>query len=172
MPQGDDQSSELKKALEAESCACALPKCRTSAKSVAQRGHAKCAVATRKWSMLCLLSLLLALMPVLLRSRRDLLLENLALRQQLATLTQRHSRPRLAGSDREIPYPCLCQGFTIDTKRFAIAVLLGSRAGGPPCGDAASKLCLGGTVRLSRCGQKTSGREAWGRRLPLPTRPG
>src|SRR5271167_2824992 len=34
------------------------------------------------------------------RSRRDLLLENLALRQQLAVLKRRHSRPRLAATDR------------------------------------------------------------------------
>ena len=34
------------------------------------------------------------------RSRRDLLLENLALRQQLAVLRRRHPQPRFAGSDR------------------------------------------------------------------------
>jgi putative transposase len=33
-------------------------------------------------------------------SRRDLLLENLALRQQLAVLKRRHSRPRVAATDR------------------------------------------------------------------------
>ncbi len=47
-----------------------------------------------------LLTLVLSLTFGLLRSRRDLVLENLALRQQLAMLTQRHSRPRIAGSDR------------------------------------------------------------------------
>jgi putative transposase len=36
----------------------------------------------------------------LVRSRRNLLLENLALRQQLATLKQKRCRPALAGSDR------------------------------------------------------------------------
>ncbi len=36
----------------------------------------------------------------LLRSRRDLLLENLALRHQLAVLTQKHSRSHLSASDR------------------------------------------------------------------------
>jgi hypothetical protein len=36
----------------------------------------------------------------LLCSRRNLLLENLALRKQLTTLTKKHFRPRLAGSDR------------------------------------------------------------------------
>src|SRR5437763_15378822 len=34
------------------------------------------------------------------RSRRDLLLENLALRQQLAVLAARHPRPRLAAHER------------------------------------------------------------------------
>jgi hypothetical protein len=34
------------------------------------------------------------------RSHRDLLLENLALRQQLAVLRQRLPQPRFAGSDR------------------------------------------------------------------------
>jgi hypothetical protein len=34
------------------------------------------------------------------RSRRDLLLENLALQQQLAVLQQRHPQSRFAGSDR------------------------------------------------------------------------
>ena len=34
------------------------------------------------------------------RSRRDLFLENLALRQQLAVLKQRHSQPRFADYDK------------------------------------------------------------------------
>src|ERR1700730_18169302 len=38
--------------------------------------------------------------PRLLRTRRRLLLENLALRQQLAALKRRHPRPRLAMFDR------------------------------------------------------------------------
>jgi len=46
------------------------------------------------------LTLLVILASRFLRSRRDLLLENLALRQQLATLTKRHSRAHLAASDR------------------------------------------------------------------------
>jgi len=54
----------------------------------------------RKWRMLRLLSLLLTLANGLLRSRHDLLMENLALRQQLMMLTHNHSRPRLARSDR------------------------------------------------------------------------
>ncbi len=54
----------------------------------------------RKWGMIRPLSLLLTLANGLLRSRRDLLLENLALRQQLATLSQKQPRPRLARSDR------------------------------------------------------------------------
>jgi putative transposase len=47
-----------------------------------------------------LLTLLIAWAAGLLRSRRDLVLENLALRQQLAALTQKDVRPRLAASDR------------------------------------------------------------------------
>ena len=50
--------------------------------------------------MLRLLRLLTILMTQLFRSRRDLLLENLALRQQLAVLRQRCPQPRLADSDR------------------------------------------------------------------------
>jgi putative transposase len=46
------------------------------------------------------LTLLIAWATGLLRSRRDLVLENLALRQQLAALTQKELRPRLAASDR------------------------------------------------------------------------
>ncbi len=52
----------------------------------------------RKWSMLRLLTLLLTLTAGLVRSRRDLLLENLALRQQLAAFTQKQPRPRQVGS--------------------------------------------------------------------------
>jgi transposase InsO family protein len=50
--------------------------------------------------MLRLLRLLLALSTQSLRSRSDLLLENLALRQQLAVLKKRHPQPRLAPADR------------------------------------------------------------------------
>lgn len=50
--------------------------------------------------MLRLLRLLPALSARFFRSRRDLLLENLALRQQLAVLTSRHPHPRLAVPDR------------------------------------------------------------------------
>jgi putative transposase len=38
--------------------------------------------------------------PRLLRTRRRLLLENLALRQQLAVLKRKHARPRLAALDK------------------------------------------------------------------------
>jgi putative transposase len=47
-----------------------------------------------------LLTLLIAWATGLLRSRRDLLMENLALRQQLMMLTQKYSRSRLAAPDR------------------------------------------------------------------------
>ena len=50
--------------------------------------------------MLRLLRLLAVLFTRLFRSRRDLLLENLALRQQLAALKRKHPQPRLAASDR------------------------------------------------------------------------
>src|SRR5271168_2045572 len=50
--------------------------------------------------MLRLLRLLAVPVIGFFRSRRDLLLENLALRQQLAVLKRRHSRPRLAVIDR------------------------------------------------------------------------
>ena len=47
---------------------------------------------------------LLRLLPVLatrfFRSRRDLLLENLALRQQLAVLKRRHRQPRFGPSEK------------------------------------------------------------------------
>jgi putative transposase len=50
--------------------------------------------------MLRPLGLLLVLVTRFSCSRRDLLLENLALRQQLITLNRKHSRPRVAISDK------------------------------------------------------------------------
>lgn len=50
--------------------------------------------------MVCLLRLLLVLITRFSGSRRDLLLENLALRQQLTTLKRKHPRPRVAVSDK------------------------------------------------------------------------
>src|SRR5215469_4645919 len=47
-----------------------------------------------------IIRLLAGAMLRLFRSRRTLLFENLALRQQLATLKRRHPRPRLAAFDR------------------------------------------------------------------------
>ncbi len=54
----------------------------------------------RQWRMLRLLTLLVTLANGLPRSHCDLLLENFALRQPLAALTQRHSRPRLVENCR------------------------------------------------------------------------
>jgi hypothetical protein len=50
--------------------------------------------------MLCWLTLLLRLAAAVLKSRRNLLLENLALRHQLLVLTRNPSRPRLNSLDR------------------------------------------------------------------------
>jgi hypothetical protein len=50
--------------------------------------------------MLRLLKLLPVLAIRLFRSRRELLLENLALRQQLTILKQRHPQPRFAITDK------------------------------------------------------------------------
>ena len=50
--------------------------------------------------VLCLVKLLPVPVIVFFRSRRDLLLENFALRQQLAVLKRRGPRPRMAVSDR------------------------------------------------------------------------
>ena len=50
--------------------------------------------------MLRSLKLLFVLLVRSVRSRRDLLLENLALRQQLAVLKQRRPKPRIAPSDK------------------------------------------------------------------------
>jgi hypothetical protein len=47
-----------------------------------------------------LLTLLIAWATGVLRSRHDLPMENLALRQQLMMLTQKYSRSRLAATDR------------------------------------------------------------------------
>ncbi len=49
------------------------------------------------WLMFCLW---LGLLPRAFRARRDLLIENLALRQQLAVLKRKHPRPRLTAFDR------------------------------------------------------------------------
>ena len=50
--------------------------------------------------VLCLVKLLPVPVILFFRSRRDLLLENFALRQQLAVLKRRDPRPRMAVSDR------------------------------------------------------------------------
>ena len=50
--------------------------------------------------MLCLLRLIVVLFIRVFRSRRDLLLENLALRQQLFGLKLRHPRPQVSTSDK------------------------------------------------------------------------
>jgi len=50
--------------------------------------------------MLRLLRLLVDLFTRLFRSRRDLLLENLALRQQLGVFKQKHPPPRFATTDK------------------------------------------------------------------------
>jgi hypothetical protein len=50
--------------------------------------------------MLCLLRLILVLFIRFFSSRRDLLLENLALRQQLVVLKQRNPRPPVSTSDK------------------------------------------------------------------------
>jgi len=50
--------------------------------------------------MLCRLRLLVVHFIRICRSRRDLLLENLALRQQLAVMKQRHPRPQFPTSDK------------------------------------------------------------------------
>jgi hypothetical protein len=50
--------------------------------------------------MFRLLTLLLGLVARFFRARRDLLLENTALRQQLTILKQKHPHPRIAVSDK------------------------------------------------------------------------
>jgi putative transposase len=50
--------------------------------------------------MLCILRLFVNLLPCFLRSRQDLLLEILALRQQLAVLNAKRAAPKLRGSDK------------------------------------------------------------------------
>lgn len=63
---------------------------------IVQSGLSPCTTSR----MLCLVKLLPVLVVIFFRSRRDLLLENLALRQQLSVLKRRPSRPRLAVPDR------------------------------------------------------------------------
>jgi hypothetical protein len=60
----------------------------------------RCRSPMRDWLMLRLLRLLPVLAIRLFRSRRELLLENLALRQQLTVLKQRHPQPRFAITDK------------------------------------------------------------------------
>ena len=50
--------------------------------------------------MIDAIGLLIGVILRLFRARRTLLLENLALRQQLAALKRRHPRPRLAAFDK------------------------------------------------------------------------
>ena len=63
---------------------------------VSQFGLFQC----RTGLMLRLLRLLVATVTRCFRPRRDLLLENLALRQQLSALKRRHSQPRPTASDK------------------------------------------------------------------------
>jgi hypothetical protein len=60
-----------------------------------RRGH-----SCYNWRMFRLLRLLVGTLLGCARSRRNLLLENLALRQQLAGLATRHPKPQLAVPDR------------------------------------------------------------------------
>src|SRR5215471_1916882 len=50
--------------------------------------------------MFCYVGLWLGLLTRCLQSRRSLLLENLALRQQLAVLKRKHPRPRMGAVDK------------------------------------------------------------------------
>jgi hypothetical protein len=50
--------------------------------------------------MLCLLKLIFGVLVRSFRDRRDLLLENLALRQQLCTMARRRPQPRFSNGDR------------------------------------------------------------------------
>src|ERR1700676_4304715 len=50
--------------------------------------------------MLCLVSSLVVFLIRIFGSRRDLLLENLALRQQLVVMKQRYPRPQVSASDK------------------------------------------------------------------------
>jgi len=50
--------------------------------------------------MLCLLRFLVVFLIRIFRSRRDLPLENLALRRQLVVMKQRHPRPQVSTSDK------------------------------------------------------------------------
>jgi hypothetical protein len=78
------------------------------------------------WLMLCLLRLLPVLAIRLFRSRRELLLENLALRQQLTVLKQRHPQPRFATPDKL---------FWVMLRRlwYGMEMCVGSRAAGDGC---------------------------------------
>lgn len=76
---------------------CASPKWRSSLNS------RLCAIgrASRKLSlMLRILRVIMATFCEILRSRRDLLLENLALRQQLAILAKKRPQSRLSSTDK------------------------------------------------------------------------
>lgn len=70
--------------------------------------------------MLQAIGLLLASICRFFHTRRRLLLENLALRQQLAVLKRRHPRPRLAAFDKI--FWVLAQRFWSDWKRALIMV--------------------------------------------------
>src|ERR1039458_7630093 len=84
--------------------------------------------------MIRLLSLQPCLFAQILRSRRDLLLENLALRQQLGVLKGKYPRPQLATADRKstrlnsshlgISYAVFCLKKTPAHAPFRIVVLV------------------------------------------------
>ena len=75
--------------------------------------------------MLRLLRLFMGLIACSLCSRRDLLLEILALRQQLTVLQARHPRPRLATADRV--FWVMLWRFWSGWKRTLVIVQLESR---------------------------------------------
>jgi transposase InsO family protein len=70
--------------------------------------------------MLRLLRLFVVLFSRFFRSRRDLLLENLALRQQLGVFKQMHPQPRFAATDKL--FWVMLRGLWVDWKRALILV--------------------------------------------------
>src|SRR5207253_10051636 len=74
------------------------PGCQKVVFGICDRDSTRCELATS--GMIDAMGLLFGAILRLFRARRSLLLENLALRQQLAALKRRHPRPRLAAFDK------------------------------------------------------------------------
>jgi len=112
---------------EAEGRACASPKFYPALKSTACT-HSSAAVSAMTVLMFRHVGLWLGLFTRCLQSHRRLLLENLALRQQLAVLKRKHPRPRMGAVDK-IFWVFACRFWVRGSSLWCSSILRQSLAG-------------------------------------------